>query len=67
MERFSRVDRSAIKKTNLSDGTNDFAYWQAKSFEFRLEALETIREEYNRWKYGSEQGFQRVYSVIKRP
>lgn len=67
MDRFSRVDRSVIKKAKIKDCTNDFAYWQAQSFEFRLEALETIREEYNRWKYGSEQGFQRVYTIIKRP
>ena len=29
-------------------------------------AIEQIRKEYNTWKYGSEQRFQRVYSVIKR-
>jgi len=31
-----------------------------------LLALELIREEYNSWRYNAEQGFQRVYRVIKR-
>ncbi len=34
--------------------------------EDRLKALEEIRQEYNTWKYGPEQGFQRVYQIIKR-
>ena len=29
-------------------------------------ALEEIRREYHRWKYGAEPGFQRVYSIAKR-
>jgi hypothetical protein len=55
-----------IKRYKTNEQPNDFAYWQTKSFEERLEALEQIRTEYNSWKYGAEQGFQRVYRIIKR-
>ena len=67
MDNFSKVDKSVIKKVNINDNNNDFQFWQAQTFEYRLETLENIREEYNRWKYGSQQRFQRVYSIIKRP
>ncbi len=61
---------SGIKKTytkvNLREQKSDFAYWQTQSHAARLAALEQIRQEYHRWKYGAEPGFQRVYRIIKR-
>ena len=67
MDKFVKVDRNAIRKVNINEKENDFNFWQTQPFEYRLETLESIREEYNRWKYGPEQRFQRVYSIIKRP
>jgi hypothetical protein len=32
----------------------------------RILALETIRQEYNQWKYGNQRGFKRVYKIAKR-
>lgn len=55
-----------ITKCRLSEKQTDFAYWQQQSPQRRLEALEEIRTEYNSWKYATEQGFQRVYRIIKR-
>ena len=52
-----------LKKSSKS---NDFQYWQNQPFEKRLEALEEIRQEYNSWKYGDQQGFQRVIRIIKQ-
>ena len=46
-----------------SERASDFAYWQAQSYEKRLAALEQIRSEYHN---GDQQGFQRVYSIVKR-
>jgi len=60
------VDRSFIRKGKIKQQGNDFAFWQSKSFIFRLATVEQIRQEYNTWKYGTEQGFQRVYRIIKR-
>jgi hypothetical protein len=44
----------------------EFAFWQAQSYQFRLETLEEIRREYIQWKYHAEPGLQRVSSMIKQ-
>jgi hypothetical protein len=53
-------------KINLQDKQSDFAYWQTRSYQERLEALEQIRKEYHLWRYGAEPRFQRVYKIVKR-
>ena len=55
-----------VKKFQINEQPNDFVYWQSKSYEERLNALEQIREEYNQWRYNAEQGFQRVCRIVKR-
>jgi hypothetical protein len=56
-----------VKKYSLKDQPNDFQFWQSKSYEDRLRALEEIRKEYNSWKYHhAEQGLQRIYRIVKR-
>lgn len=55
-----------IKKYKLAEQPNDFTFWMSKTYEERLGALEQIRKEYNSWRYNAEQGFQRVYRIIKR-
>ena len=55
-----------VKKYKINEQPNDFSYWQSKSYEERLNALEKIREEYNQWRYDAEQGFQRVCRIVKR-
>jgi len=66
MNKFGKVDRNVIRKVRINESKNDFHFWQSQPFEYRLETLETIREEYNRWKYGAQPRFQRVYSIVKR-
>ncbi len=61
-----RMDKSFVRKGKLTEQGNDFDFWQAQPYEKRLAAMEAIRKEYNTWKYGTEQGFQRVYTIIKR-
>ncbi|MBN1930776.1 MAG: hypothetical protein JW786_04115 [Desulfobacterales bacterium] len=55
-----------IKKYKFNEQPNDFVFWQSRSYEERLNALEQIRKEYNSWRYNAEQGFQRVYRIVKR-
>ena len=62
----SGVDRSVLRKVKLTEQGTDFTFWQSQPPEARLSALEEIRTEYNSWKYGAQQGFQRVYTIIKR-
>jgi hypothetical protein len=55
-----------VHKTRLDEGKSDAAYWRALPYQDRIAALENIREEYHRWKYHAQPGFQRVYSIVKR-
>ena len=55
-----------VKKHNINNQPNDFSYWQSKSHQERLAALEQIRSEYNLWRYHAEQRFQRVYRIVKQ-
>ncbi len=55
-----------IKKYNIDEQPSDFSFWQTRSYEERLAALEQIRKEYNLWRYDAEQGFQRVFRIVKR-
>jgi hypothetical protein len=56
----------AVKKFKINEQPNDFLFWQSKSYQDRLDALEQIRDEYNLWRYNAEQGFQRVYLIVKQ-
>ena len=60
------VNRSIVKKTKLTEESNDYSYWANQSFDARLTALESLRDEYNNWKYNDQQRFQRVYRIIKQ-
>ena len=66
METTFRVDRTVIRKVKIEEAQSDFAFWQTQSYEQRLATLETIRQEYIGWKYGNQQGFQRVYTIVER-
>lgn len=55
-----------VNKYKIDEQPNDFSFWQSKSYEKRIDALEQIRQEFNNWKYNAEQRFQRVYKIIKR-
>lgn len=60
------MDKTYVRKGKIAEQGNDFAFWQTRPVRERLLVLEQIRQEYNRWKYGTEQGFQRVFSIVKR-
>ena len=58
--------KKVVTKAKLGDKKTDAAYWREQSYAARLAALEEIRQEYHRWRYGAEPGFQRVYRINKR-
>ncbi len=62
----SIVNRSTVKKIKLTEEQSDNSYWINQSVEARLNALESLREEFNNWKFNDQQRFQRVYRVIKQ-
>ena len=62
----SVVDKAISKKIRLAEQESDYSYWIRQSSASRLEALESIREEFNNWKFDDQQGFQRIYRVIEQ-
>ena len=58
--------QQTVNTIKVGQQTNDFAFWQTQPHELRLATLEQIRQEYHRWKYGTEPRLQRVYSIVKR-
>jgi len=59
------VNKKSIVVNSIDADTSDFEYWKTQSYSKRLEALESIRKEYNTWRYGAKQRFQRVYRVTR--
>ncbi len=69
MERWmksDRLDKTAVQIFKTDEAPTDFAYWQTRSFEARLAALESIRNDYIKWAYDIQPGFQRVYRIVKQ-
>ncbi|RPI87903.1 MAG: hypothetical protein EHM40_22675 [Chloroflexi bacterium] len=58
--------KKVVTKVKLTDRKTDSAYWRKQPYSARLAALEEIRQEYHRWRYGAEPGFQRVCQIVKR-
>ena len=54
------------RKARISEQGSDLDFWLSQSPQARLAALEEIRREYHAWKYGTEPGFQRVLTIVKR-
>jgi hypothetical protein len=65
MQRTLEIKR-VVTKAKQGGKKTDSAYWRKQSHSARLAALEEIRQEYHRWRYGAEPGFQRVYTIAKR-
>ena len=51
---------------SLKDKKTDFDYWKSKSETERMAAIETLRQQYFKYKYGNVQPrFQRVCRIVK--
>ena len=61
----SRAEK-CYTKVSIRGQKSDLAYWQSQPYQVRLAALEQIRQEYHRWRYGAEPRLQRVYTIVKR-
>ncbi len=59
MEKVIRIVKQGEDLSNLN-------YWLSINYNERLRQLELMRQEINNRIYGTRQGFQRVYRVIKR-
>jgi len=54
-----------VNKYKFGEEPKNISFWQSKSYEERIDALEQIRHEYNQWRYPAQPGLQRVYKIIK--
>lgn len=61
-ERSERIAR-VVTKSRMGEEPSDFAYWQSRPLEERIQALLDIRQHYHEWRYGTEPGFERVLAV----
>ena len=66
MRNKNRMDKTKIRIYKMGEAPTDFSYWRTRPYIERLEALESIRNDYIRWAYDSQPGFQRVYRIIKQ-
>ena len=57
--------KKVVTKVKLTDKKADAAYWRKQPYLARLAALEELREEYHRWRYGGEPQMQKVMKIIK--
>jgi hypothetical protein len=56
-----------INKLSLKEKKTDFVFWQSKPETERLAAIEILRQQYIKYKYGNVQPrFQRVCRIIKQ-
>lgn len=62
----NKVDRTAVAIFKKGEEPSDVLYWLSRPAIERIATLEQIRLEYNTWKYGIEQGFQRVYRITEQ-
>ncbi len=53
-----------IVKKGRDEG--NLQYWVTLTFQERMAELEKMRQQINLQKYGTQQGFQRVYRIVKR-
>ena len=53
-----------IVKKGQDDG--NLLYWLSLTEKERMAELEKMRQQINKRKYGTRQGFQRVYRIAKR-
>lgn len=58
--------RPIVRIYKKGEEPDDLFYWLSRPPVERILALEEIRKQYNEWKYGDREGFQRVYTIVKR-
>jgi hypothetical protein len=55
-----------IRIVKRGEDDSNILYWLSLTYAQRMIELEKIRGEINRQIYGDQQGFQRVFRVVKR-
>lgn len=53
-----------IRIVNLKDVQSDYLFWQTKSFQERLEAIELLRAQYIKFRKDVQPRLQRVCRIV---
>ena len=61
-----RKIQSVVKKYKFGEEPTDFNFWQTKSVDERVSALEMLRDQILRNQDGTRQRLQRIYRVVKQ-
>ena len=56
----------SLKIVRLKDSGTDFLYWKSRTEIERLEAIETLRQQYINYKKDVQPRLQRVYRVVNQ-
>lgn len=62
----NKKQKAKVRIVKKSEDDSNIVYWAFLSQIERLTELEQLRQQYINWKYGGQQGFQRVYRIVKR-
>ena len=60
-----RISRSAYTVIKSNETQSDLDFWLTKSYEERLHALESLRQQFYSYSHESPPRLQRVYRIIK--
>lgn len=60
------LDRKAFKIVKQGAESNDFKYWQGRSIEERLAALEMLRHHFYTYSHDDPPRLQRVLTIVKQ-
>jgi hypothetical protein len=56
----------SVKILHLKDQSTDFIYWMSKTDIERLQAVETLRQQYINYKNDVQSRLQRVYKIVNQ-
>jgi len=56
----------SVKIIHLKDESTDFIYWMSKTDTERLQAVETLRQQYINYKNDVQSRLQRVYRIVNQ-
>ena len=58
--------QKSLKIVQLKDKNNDFLFWSSKTEVERLQAIETLRQQYINYKKDVQSRLQRVYRMVNQ-
>jgi hypothetical protein len=58
--------KKVLNIINKNEVQNDYSFWKQKSAQDRINAIEILRSQYIQMQKDTQQGIQRVFTIVKR-